>query len=99
LLDRYLINCLDTPVRSLELAILDTGIDDQHCYFDEEPRIAAMKSWTSGLASTDESGHGTHITGIILDLTRNVDVYIARVTNGRILEDMDAISEVRTYCL
>jgi hypothetical protein len=81
----------------LKLAILDTGIDVRHCYFEGQRRIVEVKSWVSGPTDVDRSGHGTHIAGIVLDLTRNVDIYIARVTNKRILEDMDAISEVCTH--
>ncbi|KAI9739332.1 MAG: hypothetical protein M1834_007545 [Cirrosporium novae-zelandiae] len=39
----------------------------------------------------DLSGHGTHIAGIILDLAPNVDIYNARVTKTRELDDIEQI--------
>jgi subtilisin family serine protease len=98
LLDRYFDRSQERSSRALKLAILDTGIDASHCYFDNEPRIVEKKSWVTGPAHVDNSGHGTHIAGIVLDLTRNVDLYIARITNKRHLKDMDAISEVYIHC-
>ena len=80
--------------KRLKLAVLDSGIDGQHLYFDEEDRIVDGKSWVPGAARQDSSGHGTHVAGLVLDLTRNVDIYVARITATKILTDVEAIADV-----
>lgn len=78
----------------LKLAILDSGYDANHRYFSNEPRIKAIKSWVTGPAYHDNCGHGTHIAGIILNLTINVDLYIARITDSHDISDISPISKV-----
>lgn len=78
----------------LRVAILDTGIDINHHEIFGDERVKERKSWTDSSADEDNSGHGTHIASTILSLTRNVDVYIAKVTESNVLEDTDRVSEV-----
>jgi len=78
----------------LKLAILDSGYDANHSYFHDELRIKDKMSWVQGPADDDRSGHGTHIAGIILDLTSNVDLYIGRITEKRNISDISHIPEV-----
>lgn len=78
----------------LRVAILDTGIDINHPEFFGDVRIKERKSWTSTSADEDTSGHGTHVASTILDLTSNVDIFIAKITENNVLDDTDRISEV-----
>ncbi|KAM4059852.1 subtilase family protein [Hirsutella rhossiliensis] len=66
----------------LKVAILDSGIDLNHPGFAQEDRIKKTKSWVGGNVD-DTDGHGTHIAGLILELTQNVDLYIAKITTSR----------------
>lgn len=72
----------------------NTDIDAQ------SDRIKSIRSWVGDNAGVeakrggDLSGHGTHIAGIILDLAPNVDIYIARVTKTRELDNTEQILKV-----
>ncbi|KAK4156582.1 hypothetical protein C8A00DRAFT_12488, partial [Chaetomidium leptoderma] len=46
-----------------------------------------------GAADVDENGHGTHIVSTILWLTQNVDVYVAKISEGDTLTTADHIAE------
>jgi subtilisin family serine protease len=83
------------------VAVLDSGIDTDNSDIDaQSDRIMDIRSWVDGQTAVktkrgeDVSGHGTHITGIILDLAPNVDLYIARVTKTRELPDTEQIVKV-----
>ncbi len=68
----------------IKVAILDTGIDYSHSDVQKQrDRIADCKSFTGGEARVDNSGHGTHIAGTLLDLTNNTDLYIGKVIESR----------------
>lgn len=85
----------------IKVAILDSGIDLGNTDIDAQlDQIKDIRSWVddkSGLKvhDGDSSGHGTHIAGIILDLAPNVDIYIAKVTKFRELENISQILEVK----
>jgi hypothetical protein len=79
----------------LKVAVLDTGIDTSHPDFDDDDRLKELRSWVGSAATVDKSGHGTHIVSTILSLTRNVDVYVAKISEGNTLQATDQIVEVR----
>jgi hypothetical protein len=81
----------------LRVAVLDTGIDISHPDFDDENRLKEQRSWVGGAATVDQSGHGTHIVSTILWLTRNVDVYVAKVSDSNVIEAADNVAEVRRW--
>ena len=69
----------------VRIAVLDTGVDPNHPDMDNE-RIQSVRSWVNGKngeeedrRASDESGHGTHITGILLDLAPAADIYVAQI--------------------
>lgn len=85
----------ESPTSSrLKVAILDTGIDIKHPDFFGDKRVRDRKSWTGTSADEDASGHGTHIASTILSLTKNVDIFIAKVTDSNVLEDTDRVANV-----
>ncbi|KAK3177310.1 hypothetical protein K4F52_009876 [Lecanicillium sp. MT-2017a] len=80
---------------ALKIAVLDTGIDMSHPIIDDEQsRIKDFKTWCGGRADEDADGHGTHIAGILLDLTRNVDLYIGKIIDTESVESRDHIAQV-----
>ncbi len=78
----------------LKVAVLDTGIDITHPHFDGEGRLKTRRSWVTSAADADSCGHGTHILSTILRLTRNVDVYVAKISEGKTVTTTDPIAEV-----
>jgi subtilisin family serine protease len=86
---------IPTDCERLKVAVLDTGIDIKHPDFDAEERIKELRSWANTAAGSDKSGHGTHIVSTILSLTRNVDVYVAKIAEGNTIKTTDQIAEVR----
>lgn len=90
--------------RRVNVAILDTGIDMTHTDIDAcSERIKDVRSWVDGKNGAedwdggDDSGHGTHIAGLILDLAPNVDIYVARVTKSRRLKNPEQVAEVSIH--
>lgn len=82
------------PQDQLKVAVLDSGIDLEHDDFQDEERIIETKSFVDSRATVDESGHGTHVAGIILELTKNVDLYVAKIAETRICDEKKPIAEV-----
>jgi hypothetical protein len=74
--------------RRLRVAILDSGIDLKHKDFLNEKKIKDKKSFIKNCDVQDTDGHGTHLAGLLLSLTQNVDLYIAKITGSA--ETIDA---------
>ncbi|KAH6697366.1 hypothetical protein F5X68DRAFT_226745 [Plectosphaerella plurivora] len=75
----------------LKVAVLDTGLASSSLDLsqDDHDRIRGRASFIDNdpVADKDKVGHGTHIATTILRLTRNVDLFIAKVTNSdRVLQ-------------
>ena len=78
----------------IKVAILDTSINTNYLDFLNKPIIDYKSFIDGGNIRVDPSSHGTHITGIILDLALNVKLYIAQVTDSRLSVNRDLIVEV-----
>ncbi|KAJ5387336.1 hypothetical protein N7509_009877 [Penicillium cosmopolitanum] len=76
----------------IKVAIIDTGFDINHPRLNGENRIKEYKSFNGGDVTVDTSGHGTHIAGILLELTSNVDLYIEKFVNSRICGEEENIT-------
>ena len=74
----------------IKVAVLDTGLDMGH------PRIQASRerirsTWTwldapeghQQADPNDHCGHGTHVTGLLLDIAPDCDVYVAQIADSR----------------
>ncbi|KAK8072093.1 pfs domain-containing protein [Apiospora saccharicola] len=72
---------VDSHGPRLTVAILDTGINHHHIDLVEETRIKESLSFLGdGKNSVEDlDGHGTHVAGLLLELSSNVDVIISRV--------------------
>jgi hypothetical protein len=75
----------------IKVAVLDTGVDITHPNI--KGNISGHKSFVDDDATVDRSGHGTHIAGVILNLTTNVDLYIGKVIASRKSENRRPIVE------
>lgn len=85
----------------LKVAVLDTGIDVKHPELYDEARLKERRTWVHSAADVDRSGHGTHVASTILSLTTNVDVYVAKISEGITIESTDHIADVcatTPYC-
>ncbi|MBF8304774.1 MAG: peptidase and subtilisin kexin sedolisin [Dehalococcoidia bacterium] len=60
---------LTTGSSSVRIAILDTGIDQNH--EDLTPKIVSNRNFTSSRTVDDRYGHGTHVAGIAAASTNN----------------------------
>lgn len=93
----------------IRIAILDTGVDLGHPYFDKPIRngstqtrretINECKSFLPGKrGDEDANGHGTHAASLLVRLAPNAKVYVARVVDddGEI-GSPDAVAKVCKY--
>lgn len=68
------------------VAVLDTGVDHTHSFFNGRVEPTSFNSSDSGEAnsSMDDKGHGTHVAGIIADCTpQNVIIKPYKVLNNK----------------
>lgn len=78
----------ESPAPRVKVAILDTGLDRSIASIQAySERIVEVKSWLPpgddpASNGTDESGHGTHVTGLLLTMAPDCDVYIAQIADG-----------------
>lgn len=90
----------------VKIAILDTGFDAWHLDIsetrmrhengDKTDRIVGFKSWIPNqVADKDSVGHGTHITALLLRMTEDCDIYVAKIMEKGSLPSADHIAEVR----
>jgi len=90
-----------TPLPSVRVAVIDSGIDGDHP--DLAGKIVDAKSFVGGSARVDEEGHGTFVAGLIAAGVNNnvgiagaaasAELLVAKVVNGNDLIDVEA--EVR----
>lgn len=80
----------NTTAGSVKVAILDTGIDQDH--EDLSSKIALQRNFTDSSTIDDLYGHGTHVGGIVAAVTGN-NIGIAggcpacQLMNGKVLND------------
>ncbi|KAL0943204.1 putative subtilisin [Colletotrichum truncatum] len=76
-----------TPVQSPRVAILDTGFDEEGVFFTAPGRRQKIKGWKDYVANsevpTDENGHGSHCTAIIMKIAPQATIYVARIAKNR----------------
>lgn len=79
-----------TGSASVKIAILDTGIDQDHP--DVSPKIVVNRNFTTSPTVDDKYGHGTHVGGIAAAVTNNSTGvaglgYNSALMNGKVLDD------------
>ena len=74
----------ERPEDRIKVAILDTGVDTSHDKlkpFWRRQQIIYQDFVGPGPGiPQDEHGHGTHVTSILLDVVKNANVYVGRIT-------------------
>ncbi|KAF7537785.1 hypothetical protein G7054_g3488 [Neopestalotiopsis clavispora] len=85
--------------KRIKVAILDSGINVHHPDFSDEDRdrIKEKVSFIGDNAETDISGHGTHVAAIILRLTKNVDIYVGKITNSSSVDQFEDVEKALIY--
>jgi thermitase len=80
----------DTTTGSVKVAILDTGIDQDH--EDLSAKVVLQRNFTDSPTIDDLYGHGTHVGGIVAAITNN-NIGVAggcpncQLFNGKVLND------------
>jgi len=80
----------DTTQGGVKVAILDTGIDQDHG--DLSSKVVLQKNFTDSPTIDDLYGHGTHVGGIVAAITNN-SIGVAggcpncQLMNGKVLND------------
>ena len=80
----------DTTVGGVKVAILDTGIDQDH--EDLSAKVVLQRNFTDSPTIDDLYGHGTHVGGIVAAITNN-NTGVAggcpncQLMNGKVLND------------
>jgi subtilisin family serine protease len=91
--------------RRVRIAILDSGVDIEHPFFQHEDRKDRLKKEncrsfigpSSVVGHEDEVGHGTHATGILLAVAPEADIYVARISQSEDLEDVSESSVTKVW--
>lgn len=84
----------------MKIAILDSGLDSCLAGFNREDRERVMEevSFIGGDGETlDKTGHGTHVAAIILRLTHDVKLYIAKITDTKTVKSREAVTKVKYH--
>lgn len=89
--------------KSIKIAIIDSGIDSKHEYFQNSIRIKSGYNFINHqLPPNDEVGHGTAVAGMInsvLDDRANYEIYPLKVFDSNGTADNNAITAAIKWCI
>lgn len=78
----------------MRIAILDTGIDYGHPYImGARDRIKGVQSWV-GYTFVDTCGHGTHIAQYLLQTAPKAEIFVAKISEGKSIQNADHVGNV-----
>jgi subtilisin family serine protease len=84
----------------VKIAVFDTGVDSKHPFIRGailKRRIKVRKSFVVDDESTeDESGHGTHVAGLLLTVAPDAQLYVAKIANTEEIQSNHKIVQVRS---
>ncbi|PYH72818.1 S8 family peptidase [Aspergillus vadensis CBS 113365] len=89
--------------RSVRIAILDTGYDDNAPFFfspDVMERLKGWKDWVDGSSQPEDChGHGTHLVSLVLKCAPDADIYVARISESphQLLNSSDKVAEAISW--
>lgn len=69
--------------KGIKVAIIDSGIDPSHPEFVGKKNIHGYDFVSKKKRLTDAWGHGTHVTGIVLQIAPDVSIYSYRVLDNK----------------
>jgi subtilisin family serine protease len=103
-LETYVHNRIEKPTKYLpdtlpvKIAVLDTGIDLDHPFIKAAMRLKRIKETKSFVDNDetmkDESGHGTHVTALLLRVAPEAKIYIAKVAKDEEIPSDHRITNV-----
>jgi hypothetical protein len=87
------------PPEKIRIAVLDSGVDELDPKIRaaiKSKRIKSGKSWVDTAYNTDNYGHGTHVTRLLLDTAPRAEIYVAKICVNKNINDdfMPGIAEV-----
>ena len=86
----------------VKVAIIDTGIDDQHPDLTHAIKLG-INMFEKSRNIKDESGHGTHVAGLIAGqrtgVAPNAELYIAKVLDDKGLGSMGSVLDGITFAI
>lgn len=89
----------DAVSRKIRIAVLDTGVSKKDPFIrGSARRIVGGRSWV-GMNHQDYDdtyGHGTHVTRFLLQAAPAAEVFIAKISNDKYIDEKDVgrIAEV-----
>lgn len=81
---------------AIKVAVLDTGVNKKAFDFrggHREPgdtSLKAVKSFIEGVDAHDTYGHGTDVASLIFQMAPHVDLFIAKISEGKCTSDLSA---------
>lgn len=91
--------------RNIKVAILDTGCHLSAAIFKKKPRLATnIMGWKDYVSESEEKidthGHGTFMTGLLLESAPLAELHVARVASGMddLANNVSKIAEVCQSC-
>ncbi|WXC49329.1 hypothetical protein QX201_009012 [Fusarium graminearum] len=85
---------------AIKVAVLDTGVNKKAFDFrggHREPgdtSLKAVKSFIEGVDAHDTYGHGTDVASLIFQMALHVDLFIAKISEGKCTSDLSAYVKV-----
>lgn len=82
------------------IAVVDTGLDSSHSWFEGRIADGGTSYSPSNTTWEDDHGHGTHVSGIIVDMTfSNVKILPIKVLNSKGIGSQSQIEQAIEYII
>ncbi|KAI6330624.1 hypothetical protein MCOR07_005526 [Pyricularia oryzae] len=85
-----------TPVR---IAVLDTGLDLNHPTVQASPPTGRRNFLTGDDNVYDQDGHGTFVTGLLMDYAPHAEIFIGKISEGNVVAGTDIIADAIRYAV
>ncbi|KAF0640028.1 hypothetical protein FPSE5266_03244 [Fusarium pseudograminearum] len=84
---------------AIKVAVLDTGVDKDAFDFGAERErgdtsLKAVESFIEEVDARDTYGHGTDVASLIVQMAPHVDLFIAKISEGKCTSDVSAYVKV-----